>query len=363
MTQQEIYDHYKDTVIEIATPFSLGTGLYISEYDIIITKEHVVRGNKLVVVTGSSFSKQLIQVVYLDTYHDLAFLAAPKDHHIKGNVPMIHPIYNINDEVFTVTHLKEIKKDVHYGKITGYFLKDEGLTYIVHDTRLTAGDNGSPLFSADGQIIGLNTFESKAGMMAGYALPFDRILDDLKIFKASSADIAVKCPNCKNIIMDQGHNGGDKCPQCDVSVHMIHQIADFRPLGMTKTIEDMIERLEFSKSLSRRGPNNWSISYGGGEINISFYEKTGLIIGDAYLCDLPDESERDILEYILRENYGLESMTMSIADQKIMLSLLIYEQFLNTDIMYKLFGNLLHTADQYERTLRGKITPTITHFK
>ena len=49
---QTIIDTYRDIVVQIATPYSLGTGFYLSEHDLIVTNEHVIRGNEQVVLNG-----------------------------------------------------------------------------------------------------------------------------------------------------------------------------------------------------------------------------------------------------------------------------------------------------------------------
>jgi len=49
---EAIIDLYKNIVVQIATPFSLGTGFYLGEYNLIVTNEHVIRGNENVVVNG-----------------------------------------------------------------------------------------------------------------------------------------------------------------------------------------------------------------------------------------------------------------------------------------------------------------------
>ncbi|MBK8450582.1 MAG: hypothetical protein IPL42_11375 [Saprospiraceae bacterium] len=49
---RSLIEKYRDVVIQIATPFSVGTGFYLKDYDLIITNEHVVRNNKDVVIEG-----------------------------------------------------------------------------------------------------------------------------------------------------------------------------------------------------------------------------------------------------------------------------------------------------------------------
>ena len=120
---------------------------------------------------------------------------------------------------------------------------------------------------------------------------------------------------------------------------------------MVKTIEEMLGQSGHNVQLSRRGPNNWEITQGSAKINISYYEKTGLITGDAYLCLLPKSNIKPLYEYLLRQNYVMDGMTFSIKDQDIILSLLIYDRYLNADTGMELFNHLFEKADHYDNIL------------
>ena len=75
----DVIEKYKDVVIQIATPYSTGTGFFLKKYDLIITNEHVVRDNVEVVIDGKKFEKQLTKVLFVDPKYDLAFLQTPKN--------------------------------------------------------------------------------------------------------------------------------------------------------------------------------------------------------------------------------------------------------------------------------------------
>ncbi|MBL0100731.1 MAG: trypsin-like peptidase domain-containing protein [Saprospiraceae bacterium] len=77
METRAIISLYENVIIQIATPYSTGTGFYLKNFDLIITNEHVVRGNKNAVVAGKKFEKQIVPVLYADTKYDLAFLKPP----------------------------------------------------------------------------------------------------------------------------------------------------------------------------------------------------------------------------------------------------------------------------------------------
>ena len=74
---KKIINSYSEVVVQIATPYSTGTGFYLKKYNLIVTNEHVVRDNRNVIVKVNGLKKQLSQVLYLDPTHDLAFLEMP----------------------------------------------------------------------------------------------------------------------------------------------------------------------------------------------------------------------------------------------------------------------------------------------
>ena len=74
---QNLVDSFKNTVVEIATPFSTGTGflLYSGESEnLIVTNNHVIDGNREVIIEGIVLQRQSANVVYIDTLYDIAFL-------------------------------------------------------------------------------------------------------------------------------------------------------------------------------------------------------------------------------------------------------------------------------------------------
>ena len=72
-----VIEKYKKVVVQIATPFSVGTGFYLKKYNLIITNEHVVRNNREVVVEIENISRSLQPVLFIDPRLDLAFIKSP----------------------------------------------------------------------------------------------------------------------------------------------------------------------------------------------------------------------------------------------------------------------------------------------
>jgi serine protease Do len=77
-------------------------------------------------------------------------------------------------------------------------------------------------------------------------------------------------------------------------------------------------------------------------------------MGDAYLCALPKTDIKPIYEFLLRENYETEGLSFSIKDQDVVLSLLIFDRYLNLSTGMKLFRHLFERADYYDNVLVEK---------
>ena len=77
-------------------------------------------------------------------------------------------------------------------------------------------------------------------------------------------------------------------------------------------------------------------------------------MGDAFLCRLPKTNIGAIYEFLLRENYNLENTVFSISNQDIILSTLIYDQYLMEEAGLEAFRNLFKEADEYDNLLIEK---------
>jgi serine protease Do len=337
-----------DIIVHIATPYSIGSGFYLQSYDIIVTNEHIVRGNKDVVIAGSTFEKQMVEILYLDTVFDLAFISPPSRHKMLDVSLADVDGLNIGDDVFAIeTQTKSLIK----GITTDVDYLHEDLSYILHDVNMNPVHNGSPLFKSDGMIIGINTFNILKGKIVGQSLKSFFLSTCLKEFKEGKGCKGVRCTNCKKVIFEDSDESKSLCGFCSASYFKISNIRPYEPKGICITVESLIERLGYEVSLTRKGPNNWCIKKGSVDVCISYYEKTGLLVGDVYMCTVPENSVSEIYEFLLKQNYILDGLTFSIRNEDIILSLLVYDQFINVDTIFTLFTHLLQTSDKYDNVL------------
>ena len=354
MNARSIIELYKKSVIQIATPYSTGTGFYLSDYNLIVTNEHVVRDNREVIIDGEGLKKQLVEICFIDEKYDLAFLVPPKDHEM-ASVPLAKADSDLTegDEILAVGHPFGLKYTATKGIISNSEHDDMGVIYVQHDAALNPGNSGGPLISSKGEIIGVNTFVVRNGNNIGFSLPIHYLHKAIQDFQKGGGIPAVRCNSCLNMVFENTIQG-QYCQHCGSKIQMISQIEPYEPTGISRTIEGMLEEMGYDIPISRMGPSNWTIKRGSAIINIAYHEKSGLITGDAYLGKLPDENISEIYSYMLHQNFELGGLTFSVKGQDIILSLLIFDQYLNKETSKKLFDHLSEAADYHDNILVEK---------
>jgi serine protease Do len=258
------------------------------------------------------------------------------------------------DSVVAIGHPFDLKYSVTQGIISSLTHEEGDTKFIQHDAALNPGNSGGPLVDSSGMIIGINTFIIQNGNSIGFSLPVNYLESCINDFKVGIGAKGVRCQSCQKISFEKKGITSKHCFNCGASITMISQLDEYEPSGVCHTIERMINEMGYLSALARKGPNNWSIKKGSATVNISYYEKTGLLVGDVYMCTLPENNISELYHFLLKQNYILQGCNFSVKDQDIILSLLIYDQYINSDTMMKLFNSLLATADKYDNILIEK---------
>ncbi len=352
MSPNDFIDAYRKVLIQIATPYSTGTGFYLQDYDLIVTNEHVIRGNREVVINGEGISRQLVKVRFLDPKHDLALLAAPSGPLPKVHIQIDHDL-NEGDQVIALGHPFGLRFSVTNGIISNISHDMNDIQYIQHDAALNPGNSGGPLVNQRGQIIGVNTFIVRKGQNIGFSLPSRYLHDALQAYQKGETDFASRCHSCTNLVYEHTIERV-YCPSCGTKVDLPHLVDKYEPIGVNKTVEEMLHQLGHDIDISRVGPNNWHVEQGSALVEISYHAETGLIIGDAHLARLPKTGIGKIYEYMLKENFRLNSLSFSIKGNDIILSLIIYDKYLNAESGMVMLKYLFEKADHYDDILTGE---------
>ncbi len=337
-------------VFQVATPFSIGTGVYLPQYNLVVTNEHVVRDNASVVIGSTDVSEQLAAVVYLDSYYDLAFLRPETsielpDLELADHLPEVEEAVLAMGQYFGDT-LREVSGTI---RETGFL--HHGIPYLVHDARLEATLSGGPLFDTDGRLLGINMQDSPDGGAMTLSLPADVTAEILIDFARGGGNAAARCFDCREITFEVGPNSRGYCPGCGAALVLPSLVEDTPATGVNATIEQIITGGGHDPRLARRGPNLWNIRQGSADILVAYHEDSGLVTGDAYLCKLPEPAPAELFAYLLRENARLRQLTFSTYGRDIILSLLIYDRYLSVDTALPRFENLFAQADAYDNVL------------
>lgn len=347
---KDVIDLYKKVIVQIATPYSTGTGFWVKESNLIVTNEHVIRGNATVIIESPIIPKQISKVEYIDQKSDLAFLSAPDG----IEIPDIKLLETANvtegDAVIAIGHPFGLKYTATQGIISNTKHSINTQNYYQHDAALNPGNSGGPLINQAGQVIGVNTFIIQNGNSIGFSLPSIVLIQAIEEYKNSGATFGTKCASCTNLVTEKNIEQ-QYCPFCGSKVALPSSYPDYVPKGVSKTIEEIIAKTGNNVILSRLGPNSWQITHGSAKISILYHEKTGMITGDAFLCKLPKENIKAIYEFLLRQNYDLDGLSLSILGQEIVLSLVMYDRYLKLETGLKLINNLFQKADEYDDIL------------
>lgn len=350
---KSIIDRYRDAIIQIATPYSTGTGFMLPGRQLVVTNNHIVQDNREVVVRGEQLPKQLATVVYADPKYDLAFLRMqdPFGVDLEQVVLGDDEALSEGDVVVSIGHPFGLEFSITQGVVSNASREVENIRFLQHDAALNPGNSGGPLINREGAIVGINTLGVEQGDNIGFSLPVGYLKRALLDYQAAKPGIKVRCEACDNVVSEQEVENKQYCPHCGAKVYLPSQAEVYEPVGVAESIEELLIEIGQDVRLSRRGPNNWEIVEGSARINITYHEDTGLIMGDAYLCALPRTDIKPIYEFLLRQNFETESLSFSIKDQDVVLSLLIFDRYLNLSTGMKLFRHLFERADYYDNIL------------
>lgn len=344
-----IIKEYRNAIVQIATPYSTGTGFFLRNAGCIVTNEHVVNGNREVIIDGALLDRQLVPVSFTDQHHDIALLRFSNDR--LPQLPLtISDKVSEGDKVLAMGHPFGLRFSTTSGIISSVSFREGGVSYYQHDAALNPGNSGGPLVNAKGEVIGINTFVLRDGQNIGFALPVKVLRQTLEEIKQLKDGSATRCQSCDNIVFEN-QSQDNYCPHCGATINLPGKEEQYQPTGIARTLEQILEQCGYDVRLTRRGPNAWQVEKGSATINVSYYEPAGIINGDAVLCQLPKENIGDIYAFLLRQNFSLEGLSFSLRLNQIVLSFIIIDSHLNTDTGLQQFQNLFEMADHFDNIL------------
>jgi len=354
MTTQEIIEHYQNAVVQIATNSGTGTGFYLSDYGLIVTNHHVVRGARQVNIKGQVFPRQISQVLFSDERYDLAFLSLPADVSHMATIALgSYETLKDGDTVLAIGHPYGLNYTATQGVISKVDRIQQGLKYIQIDAAINPGNSGGPLVDSKGSVVGVNSFIIRGGDNLGFALPVLYLKEALEQYMPIKGTVAIRCPNCRTLVTHQNLEAGSYCPNCGTKIEFPKEDAPAAAAlsGIAKTIEEALRRIGKDPELARSGHNHWEVEVGSARLRINYNPENFFVISDAFLCSLPPENVVRLYTFLLQENDRMHGAVFSLHGQNIVLSSLIYDVELSVESGEKMFRNLFDLADKYDTLL------------
>ena len=351
MDTQEIINKFQPVIIQIATPQGTGTGFYLKDENLIITNDHVVKGNSEVVISGKSLTKVMSPVYFNDPKFDLAFIRVPDGIDLPAAHLAKEHLVHDGDVVIAIGHPYGLNYTATEGIVSKANRLQRGINYIQIDAAINPGNSGGPLVDSDGDIVGVNTFIIAGGDNLGFALPVNYLVEDLAEYKPHFGKAVVRCASCSYIVTEDNIDG-EYCPNCGSKIELpaLKKEEEYKPVGAAAIIETILEQLGKDVKLARKGPYSWEVEEGSAKIYLNYMD-TGFIVCDSILCTMPKASIGPLYEFLLRENYKLESMMFSVNNQDIVLSTFIFDQYLTYETGLEILKRLFKTADDYDNIL------------
>lgn len=357
MTTQQIIELYRPAIIQIATQSSTGTGFYLKENDLIITNEHVVGKNTEVTIQGRLFEKRLSRVWYTDKKHDLAFLEPPAEIQLP-DVPLgKYAEAKDGEVVVAIGHPFGLNYTATQGVISKVDRIRDGVRYIQIDAAINPGNSGGPLVNKDGAIIGINSFIIRGGDNLGFALPVNYMREALAMYANHRGEPSTRCHSCNHLVYPGNIEATKYCPYCGTEVKLPKPPErEAKPVGIAKTVEEILGELGKDVKLARDGNNNWSVKEGTAKIKINYNPENYFVAGDAYLCQLPSDTAqiKPLYQFLLSENYKLDSLVLSCVKQNIVLSCIMYDLDMTRENGIDMFRELFQKAEHYDKLLEEK---------
>ncbi|MCG6536308.1 MAG: Do family serine endopeptidase, partial [Syntrophales bacterium LBB04] len=166
---------------------SLGSGFIISQDGYIFTNNHVVeQADKILVKLAGGEKEFEAKVIGKDAQTDIALIKIEPDKSLPiaeiGNSDKLR----IGDWVIAIGNPFGLEQTVTAGIVSA---KGRSIgagpydNFIQTDASINPGNSGGPLFSMDGQVIGINTAIVAQGQGIGFAIPINmanRMLPELK---------------------------------------------------------------------------------------------------------------------------------------------------------------------------------------
>lgn len=181
---EALVETYGKAVVTITTTTSdgqvrLGTGFFVTPEGRLVTNLHVIRGAARVVVRktdGMSFDG--VEVMAHDLRQDFAILKVAG-----AKLPTVFlgdsDLPKIGARVYVIGNPQGLENTVTDGLLSGRRMLKEGVPLLQISAPISTGSSGSPVFDAEGRVIGVAVSRVVDGQNLNFAIPVNVLKGEL----------------------------------------------------------------------------------------------------------------------------------------------------------------------------------------
>ncbi len=349
-SQTDIIENIKKNILLISSENSIGSGFYIPQWGLIITSYHTVEGCRL--VTFSDYNKNhrnYASLIYFNAQADVAFFKPQQPLPNKPKFLINKEAIAIGKQVYALGFPFELAFSATKGIISNSVVAKNNYNHIQHDAALNPGNSGGPLIDEKGNLLGMNSFTFKESDNISFSLNTEHLVQAYDQLKGKETGLYSTCNNCLNLVEESLK--AQICSNCGSEISFPPQVKKEKYFGIKGEVESILELLGFDYYLARKGNSAWEIYQGSATLELSYHKESGLIIGDSYLCKLPQKGIDKLYEFILKQNDKLEGMRFCVKDNDIILSTLIYDKYFSIESGKYILSKLLSSSDYYDDIL------------
>lgn len=293
-------DEFSKIVFKVNTSSGSGSSFYMKQHDMVITNYHVVEGHKKVALESTQREKYVANVVLVDPRYDIAFLKVQE----KLDLPEV-TLGDIEglmekDSVHIVGHPFGMPLTITEGVIS---CKQQALgntDYIQTDAAVNPGNSGGPMFNQQGQIIGITTCKFHHADNVGFALPIDKLKEELERYdEQKPAGFVAICPDCSHYLSEPN----EYCDRCGTELDVHSLFANVEPSPFAEFVESTIQNLGLDPVMARVGPEFWEYHQGSALVRVFCFQGHTLIMTSP-LVEFPKKNIPELLKFILSEPMG-----------------------------------------------------------
>ena len=168
------------SVVQIRVANGEGSGVIVAPRGIVVTNEHVVRGQSSVTIVTSDGRRQQGRVILHDSRQDLALVRPTST--LPPGVDIaddgVNPV-RVGDRVFAIGSPFGLQNTVTAGIVSALNRRgDNGIPMIQTDAPINPGNSGGGLFDMQGRLVGIPTSiraPVPGNVGIGFAVPSSRV--------------------------------------------------------------------------------------------------------------------------------------------------------------------------------------------